>query len=44
MNNLSVWDKYKKIKYINSGRYSEIYEGKNKKNGNSVAIKEINKF
>ena len=39
---MNIWDKYKKIKCINSGKYSKIYKGKNKENGKYVAIKKIN--
>ena len=40
MNN--IWNKYKKISIISSGTYNTIYKAKNIKEGNYVAIKEIN--
>ena len=41
MNN--IWNKYKKIAIISLGRYNTIYKAKKIKEGNYVAIKEINK-
>ena len=39
----NIWNKYKKIAIISSGKYNTIYKAKNIKEGNYVAIKEINK-
>ena len=39
----NIWNKYKKISIISSGTFNTIYKAKNIKEGNYVAIKEINK-
>ena len=43
MSSKDIWNEYIKIIIIDSGKYSFVYKAKNKKNGNYVAIKEINK-
>ena len=40
---MEIWNNYKKEKLLNSGIYTNIYQAKNIKLGNYVAIKEINK-
>ena len=39
----NIWNKYKKIAIISLGKYNTIYKAKKIKEGNYVAIKEINK-
>ena len=43
MSNIDIWLKYIKIERIGLNNYSVIYKAKDKKNGNYVAIKEIDK-
>ena len=41
---MSIWNKYKKIQLIYSGKYSLIYKVKNTNIGDYLIIKEINKL
>ena len=44
MNDINIWEKYKKIQKIGvSSSFECIYKGKNKEKGNYVIIKEIKK-
>ena len=43
MSNIDIWLKYIKIERIGLNNYSVIYKAKDKKYGNYVAIKEIDK-
>ena len=44
MNDINIWNKYKKIQIIYSDNYKNIYKVKNKETGDYVCIKEISKL